>query len=255
MSDGRRLLWSSFALTACLVAVAAGLPVAQIGTLTVSADSLAVVWDPSTVKPIRESVWNDLNDYLRDDRYWLSAHPTNSSLDCAEVKQNTLAAMAGKGSGGDNWFEGRDTVGGGGHVVGEHYPAQHETILPNYLSDKKRRGTVVHEAQHHAGWGENRAEAAVACFTEGNEEDDDGDDDNGGGGGGDTGGSSGTWIWVPTEMEEVCESPDLGDWTCVWMSSGNPQNGGGYYACTGCCSTDICWDKIVEPGHWVWAET
>ena len=82
--------------------MAAGSPVAQIGTLTVPADSLAGVWDPSTVKPIRASVWQDIETYLRDDRYWL----TNPSIDCAEVKRNTLAAIAGKGAGGDNWFEG-----------------------------------------------------------------------------------------------------------------------------------------------------
>ena len=52
MSAGGRLLWP-VAVVACLFAVAAGSPVAQIGTLTVPADSLAGVWDPSTVKPIR----------------------------------------------------------------------------------------------------------------------------------------------------------------------------------------------------------
>ena len=133
----KRGFWPSVTLFAvCLVAVAAGPTVAQIGPLTIPLDSLAEIWDTTTVKPIRESVWKDLNDYLRNDRYWLSTHPTDPTIDCAAVKRNTLAAMAGKGSGGDNWFEGVDTVTGG--VWGEHYPTWHETILTRISHTHKK---------------------------------------------------------------------------------------------------------------------
>lgn len=66
MSAEGRSFWPSLALVAvCVVATAsAGLPVAQIGELTVPADSLAVIWDPDSVDPIRQSVLKDLQDVL-----------------------------------------------------------------------------------------------------------------------------------------------------------------------------------------------
>lgn len=144
--------WPSVALVAVCVAatMSAEPPVAQIGTLTVPADTLAVIWDPASVNPIRQSVLNDLNTVLKDDRYWLASHPSDPNIDCAEVKANTLKALSGKQNGGANWFEGVDTVYYGAY--GETFSTWSEIVLTRVnVQVETVRGTAIHEAQHLAG--------------------------------------------------------------------------------------------------------
>ena len=106
---------------------------------------------------------------------------------------------------------------------------------------------------HHSGYDttEAQAESVVQCLHNANQDED--ADDGGGGGGGNNRGGSGTWVWIPTETNEMCYSYG-GDGTCTWVSTGGPD-GNGYYDCgTIEYSEDYCWHEIVTPGHWIWVQ-
>ena len=152
--------WPSVVLVAvCVVATVSAEPppVAQIGTLTVPADTLAVVWDPASVRPIRRSVLNDLNTVLKDNRYWLASHPSDPNIDCAKVKANTLKALSGKQNGGANWFEGVDTI---------HHGAFGEDGLARGTRSAGRAGRAVAAAGEQLGPGLRRARRSVARAIE-----------------------------------------------------------------------------------------
>lgn len=188
-----------------------------------------------------------------------------SSTLCQDIKADGLEIFSS-----DVGFDGSSdspdvkVVGFAGNVDGFFYDAQHmhadsgrgrgAVVFDIGLSEGRLWRKILQEVSHHAGYGDADEADAEECATrdEEKERNDDENDDGGNGGGNSTGSGSGTWIWVPTEAEE-CEDADQGDWTCVWVSSGNPDDGGGYYHCSGCCSTDICWD--VPGGSWVWVET
>lgn len=205
-------------------------------------------WDPNTLNEIdkNEYMWKAWRQMVVEDwEYDAGPH-------CTKKNQNHILTTMDNDT--FHTAQPRKWVRG-------QYREQHNVVINAKLLSWEKLGVVMHESMHHwdsvtnyGGFsdGHDEPEGVVACVPFADDDDDDDDD---GGGGGDTGGGSGTWIWVPAETEEVCDAADQGDWNCVWVSSGNPDDGGGYYHCTGCCSTDICWDKIVTPGHWVWAET
>lgn len=150
----------------------------------------------------------------------MASHPNDPNIDCAEVKANTLKALAGKQAGGANWFEGTDTVWHGAY--GETYMQYDEIVLTRVnVSTETRRGTAIHEAQHLAGeLDEGKAQDAVGCFdhTKANEDDDD-DDGDGGGGGGTT--------WIPGE---TCTTQMV--WVEKWRPCSGNSGGGGGSSCT-----------------------
>ena len=64
------------------------------------------------------------------------------------------------------------------------------------------------------------------------------------------------WIWVPAVGFEACESYGGGDDSpCEKVSGDNPDGSGDYFHCGEIQNWQtVCWDEIVEPGHWVWME-
>ncbi len=157
---------------------------------------LALVLIPALARPQTSSSllarWTGLgpapvSTWKRDignSAYWLAAHPTDSTISCGNVKTEVMRAL----NGGDTWYVGVDKVS---NRLGTHYTPQHEVVVDSSLSIDLQLGTVIHEAMHHAGYGNSgpdNNDDFISCFTQGREDgkedDEDGNDGNSSGGGG-----------------------------------------------------------------------
>ncbi|MXW11167.1 MAG: hypothetical protein F4Z78_15250 [Gammaproteobacteria bacterium] len=159
---------------------------------------------------------------IGNSNYWLAAHPTDSTISCADVKTKTLQAL----NGGDTWFVGVDTAYGD---LGGHYTPEHEVVVDSSLTLDLQLGTVIHEAMHHAGYGNDsnapdNNDDFIACFTKGREDGkEDDEDDDGNDGSGSSGGGGG-----PRIVSKVPHSTEPNVWTIVYVpssSSGSAELG------------------------------
>ncbi len=215
IASARTRFLTTIAVTTLLLPIGAG---AQ--SLTVPTPLVALDFDPITVVPMSSSIKSGLVSDFNNGGDWLATHPTRpNSFNCANVKKWTLDALAGKAAGGDNWFFANDTVAGG--TAGAHYPGYHETVLSSSLSSGAGvtvlylRGTVIHEAYHHANPNSSEADAddAIKCFNPNKARQQDDDGDNGGGGGGGTG-----YDWLTPGMLQECEVFYESDTSCLTMT-------------------------------------
>ncbi len=151
---------------------------------------------------------------------WLAAHPTDSTISCADVKTKVTAAL----NGGDTWYVGVDPVS---HRLGTHYAPEHEVVVDSSVTTDLQLGTVIHEAMHHAGYGNtgpDNNDDFIACFTKGREDGkEDDEDDDGNDGSGSSGGGGG-----PRIVSKVPHSTEPNVWTIVYVpssSSGSAELG------------------------------